>query len=570
MKKRNILLVLSILSLVSCGHKHTYGEWTITKPVTCTVDGEETRVCDCGEKQTRVIESKGHKEIIDAAVKVTCTADGKTEGKHCEECGEVFIAQDVIKSNGHAFEVWNEIKAATTEQEGEYTSTCNNCDEVSTLKQLKTPELSIVKNQLCWNNIDNATGYLLYDNDVLVEQLGDVLTYKVPNIEGEHSYTLKALTDNTDYKEFSNVSDVLRINVAFGANLQQDKGTNFERFSNKMQLIGWSDVDFGKFAGGEVEIIEEYNNVFAKLLPTENNIPAIITKSCDVNVLNAGTYTLEFDVKTNESTNGLLSFTLFKGVEGQLPTALSTVNNINIDISTVKVNTWTKVTAQFVVEENNMEDYANLDLSFVTDNASENNYVLIDNFNIVKDGQVVENSKNNDFEKFILGNKLPTSGWKADDVCDVIHVEPNYSENSLVSENNNTYLKVYSSNTANTDITFAANTKVAEAGTYKISMKVKLGAGASIVDNIGFRFYSELNKEFVDLNTGDMVFDKLDTLSSEQWVTLEHVFVVAESKTVDFLNIYCWVFTHNDKLQNQDNYVLIDDLAISKIAYNIV
>ena len=44
-----------------------------------------------------------HTEVTDEAVAPTCTATGLTEGKHCEVCGEVFVAQDVIDMVDHDF-----------------------------------------------------------------------------------------------------------------------------------------------------------------------------------------------------------------------------------------------------------------------------------------------------------------------------------------------------------------------------------------------------------------------------------------------------------------------------------
>ncbi|MBO5326989.1 MAG: InlB B-repeat-containing protein, partial [Clostridia bacterium] len=37
-----------------------------------------------------------HTEVTDAAVAPTDTTDGLTEGKHCSECGEVLIKQEVV------------------------------------------------------------------------------------------------------------------------------------------------------------------------------------------------------------------------------------------------------------------------------------------------------------------------------------------------------------------------------------------------------------------------------------------------------------------------------------------
>ncbi len=42
-----------------------------------------------------------HKPVTDSAVAPTCTVTGLTEGSHCELCGEVLVAQDVVPALGH-------------------------------------------------------------------------------------------------------------------------------------------------------------------------------------------------------------------------------------------------------------------------------------------------------------------------------------------------------------------------------------------------------------------------------------------------------------------------------------
>ena len=53
-------------------HSHTFEEWKTTKKPSCTDDGEETRFCSCGKRQTVAISAIGHSFV-----------DGE-----CENCGE--------------------------------------------------------------------------------------------------------------------------------------------------------------------------------------------------------------------------------------------------------------------------------------------------------------------------------------------------------------------------------------------------------------------------------------------------------------------------------------------------
>jgi len=75
------------------------------KDATCTEDGYtgDTVCAICGKEITKgeTIQSKGHTEVIDAAVEPTCTNSGKTEGKHCSVCNAIIVAQTEIPATGH-------------------------------------------------------------------------------------------------------------------------------------------------------------------------------------------------------------------------------------------------------------------------------------------------------------------------------------------------------------------------------------------------------------------------------------------------------------------------------------
>ena len=92
-------------------------------PATCTTD----QICareGCGA----VLDSaKGHTPVTDAAVAPTCTATGLTEGTHCEVCGDVLVAQQIVPMTGHDYRSATKAPACT---EGGYTIyTCANCGD---------------------------------------------------------------------------------------------------------------------------------------------------------------------------------------------------------------------------------------------------------------------------------------------------------------------------------------------------------------------------------------------------------------------------------------------------------
>ena len=115
---------------------HSWGEWTVTTPASCTATGEETRTCDrCAATEKRELAKTGHREVVDPAVEATCTATGLTEGKHCSVCHAVIVAQEVVPMKEHTV-VTVPGKAATCTEagltDGEKCSVCG--------KELKAQE----------------------------------------------------------------------------------------------------------------------------------------------------------------------------------------------------------------------------------------------------------------------------------------------------------------------------------------------------------------------------------------------------------------------------------------------
>ena len=101
MKKTMKLALLVCLALLACAlmftacdsgndsqvHVHSYGEWTITKIATCTMDGIKERDCSCGDIQSVPVPATGHSfGTWQITKEVTCTVDG-SEARSCA-CGE--------------------------------------------------------------------------------------------------------------------------------------------------------------------------------------------------------------------------------------------------------------------------------------------------------------------------------------------------------------------------------------------------------------------------------------------------------------------------------------------------
>lgn len=107
---------------------HSIGAWEMAQAPTCTENGYEVRSCQgCSLSYVRTLRAEGHSIVTDGAVPATCTTDGLTEGSHCDLCGEVITAQQVIPATNHTEE---EVYVAPSCTEQGYTMyICTQCGE---------------------------------------------------------------------------------------------------------------------------------------------------------------------------------------------------------------------------------------------------------------------------------------------------------------------------------------------------------------------------------------------------------------------------------------------------------
>ena len=102
-------------------------------PVGCTENGKTAGVhCEeCGEvlMAQKDIIAQGHEEVIIPAVPATCTSNGFTEGKYCANCKEEIVKQQTINSYGHNESDWITDKEPTLLEEGKKHKECTVCHE---------------------------------------------------------------------------------------------------------------------------------------------------------------------------------------------------------------------------------------------------------------------------------------------------------------------------------------------------------------------------------------------------------------------------------------------------------
>ncbi len=112
---------------------HDYNDGVVTTDPTCENAGVKTFTCGaCGDTYTEAVTATGHKEVIDKAVEPTCTETGLTEGKHCETCGTVIVAQKVVDALDHDYNDGVVTTDPTCENAGVKTFTCGACGDTYT------------------------------------------------------------------------------------------------------------------------------------------------------------------------------------------------------------------------------------------------------------------------------------------------------------------------------------------------------------------------------------------------------------------------------------------------------
>ena len=84
-----ILVFLSALLFVACGHTHEFGEWVVVKEATEAEEGSKERTCECGEKQTEKIDKLAHTHAYGewVVVKEATEAEEGSKERVCA-CGE--------------------------------------------------------------------------------------------------------------------------------------------------------------------------------------------------------------------------------------------------------------------------------------------------------------------------------------------------------------------------------------------------------------------------------------------------------------------------------------------------
>lgn len=108
-------LALLILLFALLHHRHTYGEWQVSKEASCKEAGIQIRYCSCGKSQTASINKLEHTpgEWVTDQASMTRTLS-------CMTCGIIIITED----HEHTWTEWQAEREASCTSQGTEFRTC--------------------------------------------------------------------------------------------------------------------------------------------------------------------------------------------------------------------------------------------------------------------------------------------------------------------------------------------------------------------------------------------------------------------------------------------------------------
>ena len=238
--KRLLALILAIsmfgacaVLLASCGHKHTYGEWKVTKSPTCSEEGVISQNCECGDVKNQPLDKLEHTYggwTVEKAA--TCTEAG-TITRKCN-CGDTQT--DSIEATGHTEGEWIVHKDSTVNTEGEKHLLCASCGEVLQKESIPTKPDETPK-------LDENGNVLPPDYDFMGNDLSDVVEL------GQYKDLVIEVAPKIELTEEYFNAEIQKEIILYGQYNEIRSGTVKESDIVKIKYVGY--IDGQKFEGGE-------------------------------------------------------------------------------------------------------------------------------------------------------------------------------------------------------------------------------------------------------------------------------------------------------------------------------
>lgn len=499
-----------------------------------------------------------HTLVEHAARAATCAEPGNTLYYSCSVCGKYFsdsageheILENswVIPVIDHDFDYENAvIVEPTVDKEGTKTVKCKVCNETIVYKLARLTALTMESTTVKWDVVfddtpeeGEATSYKVKLDGVLVEEVGPtVIEYNLRDMAiGEHEIEVVAVFDDPNYVEYK--GGVKTVNVSLGEQTV-NKTSKFKPAYN---------------GAGSFELIDKDGEEVLKLnanggVNWEHNNYNVSTLYGPRLKFPAGTYKVKIDVMLGEvSENQSFYFGSFINAEsGWFPAYRQPVA-----LTTASTTEWKTVETEFVIDA---DKTGAMEIAFgsLATGLTENSFLLVKNarFLRVLEGDELTQVLN------VFPRECAFSGW-------VDGVYNGRAQNTVAFEyHDGLYvLKTYTEE-SNIPFTLSCHSSVIDAvGTYRLTMKVKLGPAATGVNNIGFR--TTVQSGFTKPWQGDTVFNLAPLEGAhDDFVTLTYNINVTDASNTGWMNLDFWIFTHNNEIQNPDNYVLVSEIALRKV-----
>ena len=174
--------------------EHTFGDWQVRTPATCTQIGMEFRVCECGAEETKKSPPLGHSFTKYVSNQnATCTVDG-TETAKCDRCDETDTRIAAGSALGHNYSIeWTVDHKPTCTQPGGQFHYCTRCGGKSDMVEIPPIGHSFTK----YVFDDNATCTVDATETAKCDRCSATNTRVVEGSAFGHDYSTEWTTDKT-------------------------------------------------------------------------------------------------------------------------------------------------------------------------------------------------------------------------------------------------------------------------------------------------------------------------------------------------------------------------------------